>query len=175
MFFDRLWNIDMFERVVFFPPVCGSFFSMHFFCFVFGWDRIQALLHISATFCGLCDVLSGWSPCGCLAQCYFEFHCYGQTAHTHTHTLAYSRSYTSAAHYTKREFKWMWKSCCVRLTLILNHIIEVFFVLLFITFRVFSAQARPTLHRLCCTPWIIRSYALMQPLSAFAMVTFFGS
>lgn len=66
----------------------------------------------------------------------------------------------------------MWKSCCVRLTLILNHIIEVFFVLLFITFRVFSAQARPTLQRLCCTPWIIRSYALMQPLSAFAMVHF---
>lgn len=48
----------------------------------------------------------------------------------------------SSKHYTKRKFKWMWKSCCVRLTLILNHIIEIFVVLFYLLHFVWFCSVR---------------------------------
>lgn len=51
----------------------------------------------------------------------------------------------------------MWKSCCARLTLILNHIIEVFVVFYLLHFVYFAVFIEPRLLDSlgCCMPWII--------------------
>lgn len=101
-------------------------------------DRLHAAFSLVVQFSGICDVFLGLISMRLrLFGGYFEFHCYGATAaQSAQYTLKHKHKEQRDTHFAifcentlhqNREFKWMWKSCCVRLTLILNHIIKIFF------------------------------------------------
>lgn len=96
-------------------------------------DHLLLPRSVRLQFSGICDVFLGLISMR-LFRGYFEFHCYGRNSTKCTiHVNIYVRTndihcYTLWKYITpNREFKWMWKSCSVRLTLILNHIIKIFF------------------------------------------------
>lgn len=138
---DRLWNIDMF-----WANLKSEKWKQSFFLLFFGWIFGSVIVAVFFLWSSSClfyldsTLSSAWSQCGYgCSEAILNSIVMGpqqhkvHSSHTHTHTLKHIKSSDTHCYILRkyitpnREFEWMWKSCSVRLTLILNHIIKIFF------------------------------------------------